>query len=153
MRQTICQLFADRTTNRNCPMVGDQQTIDPTQVVNGKGTSAANVIPPTRHMTNNEGCHPLSAADTCVLSTAFCDRLLPVSCTSHCRSAVTNSLSVLRFVPVSDTLQYSLVGRLLLVWKSFLAQESVSQALTLWRPYVNVMSFCSRKEFPAIVMH
>jgi len=38
-------LFADKTTNKNCPMVGNQQAIDPPHTVNGKGTSAAHAVP------------------------------------------------------------------------------------------------------------
>ena len=39
-------LFADKTSDRNCPMMGDQQVIDPPQVLSGKGTSAAHGAPP-----------------------------------------------------------------------------------------------------------
>ena len=42
-------LFADKTTNKNCPMVGDQQAIDPPHAVNGKGTSAAHAVPNQSH--------------------------------------------------------------------------------------------------------
>ena len=68
----------------------------------------------------------MSAANNCVLCSQHHvqRKLLPVRCTSYCRSAVTNSLSMLRFVPISHTLQHSLIGRLFLVWKIFLAQES-----------------------------
>jgi len=36
-------------------MVGDQQTIDPPNVENGNGTSAAHAVPPSGHVTNSEG--------------------------------------------------------------------------------------------------
>ena len=62
--------------NKNCPTVGDQQAINPPHFVNGKGTSAAHIVPPNSHVTNSEGCHLVSAADTCVHSTTFCDTLL-----------------------------------------------------------------------------
>jgi len=48
-------VFADKTANKNCPMMGDQQAIDPPHVVNGKGTSAAHGVTPTSHVTNSEG--------------------------------------------------------------------------------------------------
>jgi hypothetical protein len=114
-------LFADKTTNKNCRMVGDQRAIDPPHAVNGKTTSAVRGVPPNSHVTNSEGWHHVSAADTGVLSTTFCDRLLPVRCTSHCRSAVINILLMLRLVSVSDTLQHSLIGWLFLVWGIFLS--------------------------------
>jgi hypothetical protein len=112
-------VFADKTTNRNCHMVGAQQAIDPPHVLGGNSTS----VPPNSHVINSEAWQHVSAADTCALNTTFYDRLLPVRCKSHCRSAVTSDLSMLRFVPVSDTVQHSLIGWLFLVWKRFLAQE------------------------------
>jgi hypothetical protein len=48
-------VFADKTTNRNCPMMGDQQEIDPPHIVNDKGTVAAHGVPPDGQVTNNEG--------------------------------------------------------------------------------------------------
>jgi len=36
-------------------MVGDQQAVDPPQIVTGKGTSAAHGVPPNGHVTNIEG--------------------------------------------------------------------------------------------------
>ena len=103
-------------------MMGDQQAIDPPHVLNCKGTSAANEDPPNGHLTNRESLHHVPAADTCVLSTTFCDRLLTIGNTSHCRSAVTNHLWMLRFVSISDTVLLSLIVCLFLVWNSFLAQ-------------------------------
>jgi hypothetical protein len=41
-------VFADKTTNKNCPMVGDRQAIDPPHIVNDKGTSAAHGVPPPK---------------------------------------------------------------------------------------------------------
>ena len=87
----------------------------PPHAVNCKGTSAAHAVPPNVYVTNSEGWHQASAPDTGILSNTFCDRLLPISCKSYCRFAVANSLSMLRFVPVNDTLQNSLIGWLLLV--------------------------------------
>ena len=55
MRQTIYQMFANKITNRNCAMVGDQQTIHPTHVVKVNGTLAAHGVPPTGHVTNSDG--------------------------------------------------------------------------------------------------
>ena len=114
------------------------------------------------HVTNSEGWHHVSAANNCVLCSQHHvqRKLLPVRCTSYCRSAVTNSLSMLRFVPISHTLQHSLIGRLFLVWKIFLAQESGIANMNVRATvcmyvcmYVNIMSFCSRTEISAIVMH
>jgi len=51
----IYQLFANKSTNRYFPMVGDQQTIEPPNVVQGNGTSAAHAVPPTGHVTSSEG--------------------------------------------------------------------------------------------------
>jgi hypothetical protein len=41
-------MFADKTTIKNCPMVGDQQAIDPPHLVHGKGTSATHRVPPPK---------------------------------------------------------------------------------------------------------
>ena len=40
-------VFADKTANKNCPIVGDQQALDPPHAVNCKGTSAAHAVPQT----------------------------------------------------------------------------------------------------------
>ena len=46
-------LFADKTSNKNFPVVGDQ-ALDPPHLVNSKGTSAAEGVPPDSQVTNSE---------------------------------------------------------------------------------------------------
>ena len=60
-------VFAVKTTNRNCLMVGDQQAINPPHIVNRKVTSAAHGVPPSNgHVIEMK-------ADT------MCQLLIPVS--------------------------------------------------------------------------
>ena len=49
------QLFADKSTKRDCPIVGDQKAIDPPHVVNGEVISAAHGVPTTGHVSKNDG--------------------------------------------------------------------------------------------------
>jgi hypothetical protein len=60
-------VFADKTTNRNCHMLGDQQAVDPSHVLSCEGTSDAHGVPPNVPVTTSDGGHHVSVADTCVL--------------------------------------------------------------------------------------